>query len=447
MREVAFDRVLLAFLPAALEVQRRPPRPLARWLAFSMVGFFSLALLWACIGKVDVVAVAEGKIIPSARVKQVQPLEKGVVQAIHVVEGQRVKAGEALVTLDRTSTASERERRSHEWEVAHWALARDKALLQKLDAASEMATLDDTTQQALLEQQWQYYQAQHLALQSQHDNRVAEQQVNEAVIRKLQGTFPIVARRAHDMRQLAEQKLLAENQYLEVEEQRITQQQDLAAATARRTQLAAAVTETEQQLAALTAQTRADTLSRIADGERQVSSLREQLAQAQDVDRKQVLYAPVDGLVKELAIHTVGGVVLEAQQLMLVVPEEAALEVEAFLPNQDIGFVNVGQSAAVKIHTFPFTKYGTIPATVTRLAGDAVSPEKGQVEPSVLQNGGKVFSMGLLLARNTLEVDGKTVKLVPGMQVTAEVITRQRRLIEFFLSPLQQHGQDSLRER
>jgi hemolysin D len=438
--------VYSAFLPAALEIQQRPPHPLARWLGFSLIGFCVIGLLWACIGKVDVVSVAEGKIIPSSRVKQIQPLEKGVVQAIHVVEGQHVKAGDALVTLDRTSTGSERERRANELSVAQQNLARDNAFLKKMEAASDVVQLDNTTQQALLEQQWQHYQAQRAGLVSQHDNRVAEQQVNEEVIRKLQGTLPIVTRRAHDLQKLTVKKLVAENQYLEAEEARITQKQDLAAAMARRTQLAAAVAESAQQQLALSAQTRADTLSKLTEGERQVSSLQAQLTQAQDFDARQVLYAPVDGVVKELAINTVGGVVLEAQQLMLVVPEESHLEVEAFLPNKDIGFVEAGQTAQVKIHTFPFTKYGTIPATVARISGDAVSPEKKQADQQPA-SADLAFSMSLMLERNTLSVDGKSVKLVPGMQVTAEVITHQRRLIEYFLSPLQQRAQESVRER
>ena len=267
------------------------------------------------------------------------------------------------------------------------------------------------------------------------------------MIRKLQATLPIVSKRANDLKTLAAKKLVAENQYLELEETRITQQQDLAAAKARNTQLAAALAESEQQIVALTAQTRAQTLTQIADAERQSTSLHKQLTQAQDFDAKQVLYAPVSGQVKDLAINTVGGVVLEAQQLMLIVPDDVPLEVEAWLPNQDIGFVQENSAAQIKIHTFPFTKYGTIPATVTRISDDAVSPDKQNVDQNVREKGGLVFSMSLLMAKNTLQVDEREVKLMPGMQVTAEIITSQRRIIEYFLSPLQKHVQESVRER
>ncbi|MCC7515810.1 MAG: HlyD family type I secretion periplasmic adaptor subunit [Pseudomonadales bacterium] len=447
VRNLTFDQARLAFLPAALEVQQRPPHPFARWLGYGIALFFTVILLWACFGKVDVVAVAEGKIIPSARVKQVQPLEKGVVHTIHVVEGQRVRAGDVLVTLDHTSTRAGKDKQAHDLAQAERNLARERQFLQQLDGAATSApSVLDVTQQSLLEQQARQYHAQHSALQSLRDSRVAEQQVNEAVIHKLQGTLPIVARRAADMKTLADKQLLAHNQYLEAEEQHITQQQDLAAAIAKRAQLAAAVRESEQQIVALVAEARANTLTRITEGERLVGGLHEQWTQAQDLDNKQVLYAPADGVVKDLAINTVGGVVLEAQQLMLIVPEDDQLEVEAWLPNKDIGFVHVGQSAQVKIHTFPFSKYGTVPATVTRVAGDAVQPATEQSAQVAAQHD-LAFSMSVLLARNTLNVDGKLVTLVPGMQVTVEAITRQRRIIEFFLSPLQQRGLEGLRER
>jgi hemolysin D len=127
---------------------------------------------------------------------------------------------------------------------------------------------------------------------------------------------------------------------------------------------------------------------------------------------------------------------------MLIVPDTAQLEVEAWLPNQDIGFVQENDHAVIKVHTFPFTRYGSIDATVTRISDDAISDEK-----SAREKGGLLFSMSLLMAKNTLLVDGREVKLMPGMQVTAEIITGQRRIIEYFLSPLQQRVQESVRER
>jgi hemolysin D len=454
-------RERLQFLPAALEIQQTPPHPLSRWLAFTVMAFITLAILWACIGKVDVVSIAEGKIIPSARVKQIQPLEKGVVKAIFVHEGQRVKAGDALVALDRTSTGADRDRMANELQEVQTTLARDKGFLELLQENTVGAHLRvrpvdvgewgstgqthrsaPTSDDVLLQQQWQQYSAQLAALKSQHDNRSAEKKQNNELIQKLQATLPMVSQRASNLKALAEKKMVAQDEYLKLEEQRISMQHDLAGAQAHDMQLNAAIAENQQQILGLTAQAHSKALAEIDDGERKEKSLTEEWRKAQDFDSKQVMYAPVDGQVKDLAINTVGGVVLEAQQLMLIVPDEEKLEVQVWLPNQDIGFVHTNAPAQIKIHTFPFTKYGTIPATVTRISDDAVEDDK-----TAKEQGGLVYSMSLLMEKNTLQVDEREVKLMPGMQVTAEIITRQRRIIEYFLSPLQQHLQESVRER
>lgn len=149
------------------------------------------------------------------------------------------------------------------------------------------------------------------------------------------------------------------------------------------------------------------------------------------------LTAPVDGTVQQLAVHTVGGVVTPAQPLMMIVPKDNMIEVEAYVENKDIGFVNPGQAAVVKIETFPLTKYGTIEAKVTHVSNDAVNDEKR----------GLIFPARVNLARSTIQVENKTVNLSPGMAVTVEVKIAQRRVVEYFLSPLMQYKDESLRER
>ena len=410
-------------------------------------------------------SIAQGQIIPSARVKQVQPLLRGVVQEIHVREGQHVKAGDVLVVLSRTSTAAERERIVGELQAVEGVLTRNRAMLARLKnnppqsslAKEEMGSENSSpdkgrlggvaslTQQSLLEQQYEQFFAQYAALQSQRENRTAERDVNKATIKKLEATLPLAAQRAANIKALADKKLAMENDYLALEEMRLSQENDLVAAKARDVQLAAAVKESEQQLASLLAQTQVQTLTAIADSERQLNALQESLVKAQDADDRQVLYAPVSGEVKDLAINTVGGVVLEAQQLMLIVPEEEKLEVEAWLPNRDIGFVQEGAAAQIKVHTFPFSKYGTIPATVTRISNDVAAADKQKNNSE--KSSEAVYSMSVVMEKNTLQVDGRTVTLVPGMQVTAEIITHQRRLIEYFFSPLKKQFQESVRER
>lgn len=447
-------QTLTEFLPAALEIQETPPHPLARWLGMSLISLFTIALIWSCLGRVDIVASAEGKIIPSGRVKLVQPLTKGFVKAIHVKEGQYVKEGQVLVELDRTSTAADQSRIEKELQTGMLDLAVAQTLHALLTTPKTTITgptqirlspgkdfkltdAENNLRQQMVWQQWQQYLAQLGGLQSAQQKAVAEKFASAETIKKLQQTLPMVTKRADGMARLYKNNMAAEIQLMEVEQARIENVQNLAAEQQHRNQLEAAIREAEQQIDALKADTLNRTLGVITENTNRVNSLREELIKATDTNAKQFLYAPVSGYVQELAISTIGGIVTDAQKLMAIVPEEENLEVEAMLGNKDIGFVQKEMAAEIKIHTFPFTKYGLIDATVTNISEDAIIDEKL----------GLVYSMRLKMHKNSINIDGKQVKLIPGMAVTAEVKTDQRRVIEFFVSPIKKYQQESIRER
>lgn len=450
----AKSRELAAFLPAALEIQDAPPNPLTRWVAGSLTSLVLIGIVWACVSEVNIVASAEGKIIPSARVKQIQPLEKAVVKRILVREGDAVTAGQPLIELDSALTAADEKRLSGELHSARLKAAVNEAMLTLLDKPVDqqpgldfttlsLPVIAQTTEQdhlwhkRLLWQQWQHYQAQLATLQSTKAKTQAEQAMAREVITKLEQTLPIVTKRATTLKGLHRKQFASETEYLQLEQERIQQTQDLAAERQRLTQLIAAEGEVQQQINALLAQTRATHLAELTDTQRQIAVLQEDLAKAQDLNAKRVLYAPVSGQVQELTVNTVGGVVTDAQQLMLIVPDEVQLEVEVFLENKDIGFVEEGMPAEIKVHTFPFTKYGVIGGEVTTISDDATVDEQR----------GLIYGMQLAMAKNTIGVNGRPVKLMPGMAVTAEVQTGKRRVIEFFMAPLLRHKQESIRER
>lgn len=454
MGQASKSRELAAFLPAALEIQEAPPNPIAKWLGRSLIVLFLIGVVWACIGKVNIVASAEGKIIPSSRVKQIQPLEKAVVKTILVHEGQHVEKGQPLIELDSTLTSADKNRLTAEHHSLSMQLAIKKTLLEMFDSQVEAnnssnqtsvkpffpvntTELDSKLYQDLLGQQWQDYQSQRLTLQNTLRKTRFEQSASLAIIHKIEQTLPIITKRTEKFSELRKQNYVTETEYLDLEQQRIEQTQDLIAERHRREQFKAAEAEVKSQLQTLTAQSKAKTLQEITEYQRQLTSLEEEIAKATDRNAKQILYAPVSGQIQELAVNTVGGVVTEAQQLMLIVPSEEQLEVEVFLENKDIGFIEEGMLAEIKIHTFPFTKYGVIDGRVTTVSDDATIDEKR----------GLIYEMHLLMNKNTIQVDDRAVKLMPGMAVTAEMKTGTRRIIEFFLAPLLKHGNESLRER
>ncbi len=445
----------LAFMPAALEIQETPPSPIGRAIIWSLVILFTIAVFWAAFGKIDIVAVATGKVIPSDRVKTIQPFEKGTVLGIHIEEGQVVKKGVPLITLDSTQTAADELRLGKELRNAQIEWLRSQALQSMLESkedepsatglmASSVEELgiildarEQTFQTRLLQAQYEEYQSRYKSLFSQQRAREGELRQAESLKRKLDRTLPIITERADSVKQLYEKNLVSREQHLSLEQERIAQEQDLLAEAARVDELEGELQAIKDQLSGLGSEYRRNNLISLMEARQNAIALEQELIKAKQRNRQQVLHAPISGTIQQLAIHTIGGVVTPAQELMVIVPEDSRLEVEAFIQNKDIGFVAEGQIVEVKVDTFNFTKYGTIDAELKTISNDAVSDEQL----------GLVYPARVTLDREKIQIAERWVNLSPGMSVTVEVKTGKRRIIEFFMSPLLRYKQESIRER
>lgn len=437
----------LAFLPAALSQQETPVHPLPRYLQWSLLTFIGLALVWACIGEIDVVASAEGKIVPSGRSKLIQASEVAVVQAIHVVDGQAVRKGDALVELEGQLTEADVKRLGSELLAARIDQARASTLLSALDGDDAPASLAPLIPQATAAQQasaQRWLEGQYLELQATLEQADAEIGQRAAEIRSAQGRADALRQLLVITRQLtADYKLLfsesavAKHTYLEKEQARLEQERELALQRSRIDELNAARLAAQHRRSGAIAQLRRAMLDLHGDAQRRIATLEQELNKAEQRHRLKVLTSPVDGTVQQLAIHTQGGVVTPAQTLMVIVPTGQPVEVEVKVENKDIGFVYPGQPVEVKVETFTFTKYGVVPGVVESVSDDAIEDEKR----------GLVYSARVRLGKEILRVGKKDMPLTAGMSVRAEVIVDKRKIISYFLSPLQRHVQESLTER
>ena len=427
-----------AFLPAALEVRETPPAPAARSIIAVILLFFVIALIWAALGEVDVVAVAHGSIIPSGHSKVVQPLEKGVVKTIWVKEGQHVQSGELLLELDANAVWADVARLEREVDSLSADIRRAEQLTARLtNDTGPPRHLSTTTANDLLEARWREFGDRTGVLERELERQLAEQDSAQQQLEKLRAILPIISRRARDRKGLAAQKLLPEQQYLEIEQERLELAHDLRSQQAIVDEHRAAVSELEARIQFSRSEFLRDVLEHREAAERQKAVTEQELVKARTHLEAHSIRAPVDGVVQQLAIHSVGAIVTPAQQLMVIVPLAGALEVEAILENKDIGFVEVGQAAEIKIDTFPFTRYGAIAGEVMDLSSDAVADDSK----------GLVFKMRVAMEQTEITVNGQQVPLSPGMTVMVESKTGSRRLIEFFLSPLLRYADESMRER
>ena len=437
-----------AFLPAALALQETPVHPAPGRTLWAIMALFTFAIVWACVGQLDIVAVAPGRIVVSDGTKTMQPLETGIVKAIHVRDGDRVQAGQVLIELDPTTANADSLAVQGQAAAARAEAQRAQALLRALPQALPSSqtgdfTLGTTVARPLppwpdtqAQAEWADISARLARLDAEITRRQAEGATAREALAKLQTTLPLAQKREEDVAALASQGFIASHAGQDRTRERVEMERDLATQRARVAEGVAALAESRQTRSALLAETRRVQSDRLTKATLDVAQLRQQGAKATHRESITRLTSPVAGTVQQLAIRTTGGVVTAAQPLLVVVPDDAEVMAEVTIDNKDIGFVRVGQTAAVKLEAFNFTRYGTVPAVVTRVSADAVVDEKR----------GTVFAATLKFERRTVSVDGVAIPINAGMNVTGEVRTGARRVIEFLLSPVQRSIGESGRE-
>ncbi len=347
-----------AFLPAAVELEQTPPRPMGRLIIYVICLLFVLAAIRSWYGRIDVVAVAQGKLIPSDRIKTIQPLEAGTIRTIHIKEGQHVEQGDTLITLDNTQAQADAHRLDKELTAAKTNLSRleklDVLMQQKLsentvgsetrqqqgNELSKQTITEQTLSNRLLKQQVEEFQARYQTLISEHERTQAEVRMAQGEVEKLKRTMPILKERVDALEQLHAKNYSSKLEYLELKQSYIEEEQNIKIERARVNQLKASRSAIEEQINTLGSEQQRIILDELQQTTLQVAALEQELIKAKQRNRMTGIHAPITGTVQQLQVHTVGGVVTPAQELMVIIPEETQLEAEALILNKDIGFVN-----------------------------------------------------------------------------------------------------------
>jgi membrane fusion protein, hemolysin D len=455
----------LAFLPAALEIVETPALPLAGAIGGTIIALFCVALAWASFGHIDIVGSASGKIIPTGRTKVIQPFETGVVRAIRVRDGQSVKAGDILIELDPTMNVAELKHFQSDLASAELDIARLSAALSAdaNPAASFRPPAGATAAQVTIQRQFLNHQieeqrAKRAALDRQRGQKEAELATVAASINKLESMLPILQQRVAIRQELFAHETGSKVNYLEIFQAFVEAQQELQVQKSRAHEAEAAVAALVESQAQSKAEFQRALYGELVEAQRKASGLREDVVKATQRTELQLLTSPVDGMVQQLGVHTIGGVVTPAQSLLVIVPADSNLEIEAMVSNRDIGFIHVGHEAEIKIDTFNFTRYGLLHGRVLSLSQDAIVRDKpqdktGDKSPNAENNSSEpkgqelVYAARISLDRTQMQVDENLVNLSPGMAVTVEVKTGSRSVISYLLSPLLRYKQESLRER
>lgn len=373
----------------------------------------------------------------------VQPLEIGVVKTIAVEEGQHVKAGDLLVELDSTATGADADQARQQLTAARLEAARLKVVLglddgTLLNTPPEGASREEfDLAMAFAESQIFEHEHQLESLMEEIKRQQSAKASAQAEFAKAKQSLPLVEERAAMSKQMADEGVISRMEYLRAEQELVELAKELDATRAKVAEAEAAIASLKQQRQQTQSEFERDRMKELTEAESKVKSLTEDLTKANQRQSLQRILSPVDGVVQQLQVYTIGGVVEPAQQLMQIVPEGAPVEIEARILNKDIGFVHDGQAAVIKLEAFPFTRYGTLAGQVVEVSDDAIEDEKL----------GLLFTARIAVPKATLQVDDKLLPLSPGMMASVEIKTGSRTMMEYVLSPVMKATGEAGRER
>lgn len=442
----------LDFAPGILRLQDAPPSPLPRFVLRLLLGLLAAAFLWAAVGRLDIIAVAPGKLVPQSYLQIVQPAEAGVVRELLVREGDTVSAGQVLARMDMRVTDADARQLANEIALADMRLRRidaelaGAALARKPGDRAELFAQVDAQSKARRQAYLDAVETERTTLARAEEDLKSAREA-EAKLAKL---LPIYREQEAAYEKLVREGFSGRLMWLEKQRDRIEKEQDLKAQAFVIAGLQATIDQARKRIAQITSNYRRELQDERVETEALAARL-EQDRRRQAVRRELMeLRAPQDGIVKDFATHTIGSVISPGTVLMTLVPVNEPMQAEIWISHDDAGFVREGRPVQVKLSTYPFQKYGMLQGTVKRVSPDASDAGEGRGERRA--GGADGASSGYralveLAARELESPDGRRHALQPGMQLTAEINLGTRTVLEYLLSPVQRVAHEAARER
>ncbi|MBR3721670.1 MAG: HlyD family type I secretion periplasmic adaptor subunit [Selenomonadaceae bacterium] len=427
------------FLASILEVTETPPSPVGRMVLWTIIVFLIIGFAWLFIGEVDEVAVARGEISPTEGVKLVQSPNKGVIKDILVKEGEHVKKGDVLVLLDTTKTQADVD--ALKKQVAFFTLTMTRLHAEMNDEAF-IIPKDDLLDPKDIAAQKSLYDSRRLKLETDKrriETVIAQQQAaiqsSRATQEKYNALLAVSKEKESRLEELYAGDAVSYFQLLEARQTRVDYQKSAEAMVEEILKGEAQLAEARSQLANVISTYKQETMTQLVEAKRNLDNFQEELRKATQTNEDSTIVAPESGRINEMSIRTIGGVVSEGQAILQIVPEGAVLEVEAYADNKDIGFIKVGQEAEVKVETFNFQKFGMLNGKVSDISPDDIDDQR-DIEKD------KKYRVTIAIDEDDYDMD-----LQSGMNVTAEIKIKKKRIIDFFLDPFRQYTDEALRER
>ena len=430
------------FMPATIEVLARPPAPFSRVIVLLLVFLTIFAIGWACVARIDIVAGGTGVVVPKGKVKVIQPLESGIVTEIFVQDGQVVGKGELLVRMDGTASTADLNSLERELSITRLSASRLSALLAG-DVSLFSSSVNDETDvialhRRLLMQSFQARREKTAAMELDIHRAEAELISARGRVAWMEKSLPLAEKLYAKKKAMTDKKMMASGKYLQARMEINEARKNLELEKNRMKELELRLSRVQEEEQLTESEYQRTLLTELTEVGKRQEGLVQQVAKVRNRLVNRELRSPVDGIVQQLAINTVGGVVTAAQPLMTIVPVDSGLEIEARVLNKDIGFVHQDQQVSVKVTAFPFTRHGDLKGRVEWVGRDAVMDKRM----------GPVYPVRISVDRYQLPntVNDQRGRILPGMTVTTGIKVGKRRVIHYFLGPILRYKDKSLRE-
>ncbi len=442
------------FSPPLLRIQEKPPAPLAGWMLRLLIAMLVGLALWVVFGRLDIVAVTDGKLVPSTYLKIVQPSEQGIVKEILVKEGELVKANQVLIRMDPALTGADVKSVQAEYFNKRIALRRIDAQMggarlvrEKDDPADLFAQVETQYRANVAAYENALAQERSLLEKAKHDLVAAQ-----ATKSKLEMTLPHYKEQEAAYAKLERDGFAGRIMYTDKQRERIEKEQDLRVQESTIRSNQALIEQSERKIAQITADYRRQLQTERVDAAAQMEKAQQELAKQEHRFGLLELRAPQPGVVKDLATHTVGTVASPGTILMTLVPEGDDMLAEVWVSNEDVGFVRPGQDVKLKLVAFQFQKYGMVEGKVRQVSSDGTEAPNANTRSDALS--GRDRPMGPLSFRTLVDLktqhlatDGERFPFASGMQVAGEIHLGTRTILEYVLSPVQKAWHEAGRER
>jgi hemolysin D len=443
----------LDFAPGLLSIQESPPARLPRAVMYTVGVLFVILVLWAFFGKLDIIASAEGHLVPETYIKIVQPSDAGIVQEILVKEGEQVKQGQVLMRMDTQLAEADAKTIGNDLALRSLQLRRidaeltGKALVKKREDRNDLfGQIESQYHDRRLAYTDSLAQAQQALNKSQHEYDSAKE-----VLSKLQQITPILKQQADSYADMGRDGYVPQMTVLDKQRDYLEKSQDLRAQQSTVASLESAVNQTKKQIDQITSKYRSDLQNERVEAEGQHKKLEQDWLKQEHKSGLLELRASQSGIVKDIATHTIGTVVSPGTVLLSIVPEQEPLVAEIMIKNDDVGFVYPHQKVKVKLAAYPFAEYGMLDGEVTRIQADSDSDTQSQTKDQQTRDKSQAqpsaYKAIISLSSQVLESQGKQMKLMPGMQVVAEINQGSRTVMKYLLSPVSKTLAESGRER